>query len=648
MTAGTRSTTDPAPGARAQSKPNARGGKTRLPVVVGYGGINPAGRVSFDHAYRRLVIDALPEAKVERTYRSLAQLMGLPASAASDPAQREYMRRHTLVRAIESFDTSRITTHRRATLQSDALTFTLSKRALPQRLPDNWQVRDLDDRNVSVSVTGGLDALLPDLRSSKVTSAGQLPSGFQPDKLYPARSHPRGLQLAIYGASDALRSTGFDLATLKSVVRPDEIAVYSGSAMGQMDDNSYGGLMHAELSGKRVTSKQIALGLPEMPTDFINAYVLGSVGGTAGIIGACASFLYNLKQGVDEIRSGRRRIVMVGNAEAPILPDVIEGYRTMNALADDEAMMALDGLDAPNHRRACRPFAENFGFTLAEAADYFVLMDDELAIELGAVIHAAVPDVFVNADGYKKSIPGPGIGNYLTVAKAMDCVRAILGERSLREHSCIQAHGTGTPQNRVTESHILNELAKTFGIERWLVGAVKSYLGHTIAAASADQLAATIGIWRDGWFPGITTVERIADDVHSSHLDFPLQHREIGADEQHAALLNSKGFGGNNATAAVLSPNVTTRMLTRRYGTSAMNAYFDRAAATQERALDYDETMLQDGVAPIYQFGEGVIEGEDLGLSPDSVTVPGFGQPVMLQAENPYTDMTTEPPDDAR
>ena len=50
----------------------------------------------------------------------------------------------------------------------------------------------------------------------------------------------------------------------------------------------------------------------------------------------------------------------------------------------------------------------------------------------------------------------------------------------------MQAHGTGTPQNRVTESHILNELAKTFGIESWLTGAVKCYL-----AIPWRQLAAT-------------------------------------------------------------------------------------------------------------------------------------------------------------
>ena len=615
---------------------------SRLPVIVGYGGINPAGRVSFHHAYRRLVLDALDESRKDRTFASLAQVMGLSndnPEASKDPELRQYMLDHTLLRRIESFDPRAIPWQRAAKLQADELKFVITRRQLPEQLPPNWQVRGIDDKNIEVTVTESLNALLPDSRVSRVMSAGQLPSGFAPDKLYQSRNHPRGLQLTVYGASDAINATGFTIEQLKGAVRPDEIAVYSGSAMGQMDDNSYGGLMHAELMGKRVTSKQIALGLPEMCTDFINAYVLGSVGGAAGIIGACATFLYNLKQGADEIREGKRRIVIVGNAEAPILPNVIEGYRTMGALAEDEALMALDDSDTPDHRRACRPFAENCGFTLAEASNYFVLMDDELAIEMGAQIHGSVADVFVNADGYKKSIPGPGIGNYLTMAKAMASVRSILGEKALRERTYVQAHGTGTPQNRVTESHILNELAKTFGIQGWIVGAVKAYLGHTIAPAGGDQLAAALGAWNDGIIPGITSIDDIAEDVHKSNLDFPIAHRKINPTDYDSVLLNSKGFGGNNATGAILSPTVTERMLTKRHGAKVMAAHRSRCDSVTEVASNYYNLMIDEGVSPIYQFGKGVIQGEELELTPNSIQIPGFPNQVSLDIENPYTDM---------
>ena len=191
---------------------------------------------------------------------------------------------------------------------------------------------------------------------------------------------------------------------------------------------------------------------------------------------------------MDEIRSGSKRIVIVGNAEAPVNPAVIEGYRTMGALTEDEALMALDNSAQPDNRRACRPFSSNAGFTLAESSVWIVLMDDALAMESGARVLGSVGDVFVNADGYKKSIPGPGIGNYITVAKAMAGAKGIPGEDGLRTSTYMHAHGTGTPQNRVTESAIMSEAAKAFGIPSLSIAAIKSYVGHSLAPAGGDQL----------------------------------------------------------------------------------------------------------------------------------------------------------------
>src|SRR5690625_5890700 len=84
-------------------------------------------------------------------------------------------------------------------------------------------------------------------------------------------------------------------------------------------------------------------------------------------------------------------------------------------------------------------------------------MDDALALELGADIHGAVNDVFINADGYKKSISAPGPGNYITMSKAVASARAIDGDETIQRRSMVQAHGSSTPQNRVSESEIRSE-----------------------------------------------------------------------------------------------------------------------------------------------------------------------------------------------
>jgi acetoacetyl-[acyl-carrier protein] synthase len=612
-----------------------------LPVMVGFGGINSAGRLSFNHAYRRLVIDQMSQAQRDRTYRSLGELMGQDDHTTT--ATRKYIDANTLIRRINLFDPDRVIWQSAANLNGvddEVLSFVLSKRQLPERPPADWQIEAINDKEVRVTATDPLRVLLPEERTSKVTSAGQLPTGFDPGNLYASRNHPRGLQITVFGASDAIRSTGFTVDELKNMVRPDQIAVYSGSAMGQLDDEAYGGLLQNPLTGRRPSSKHCALGLPEMPGDFVNAYVLGSVGETAGIIGACATFLYNVKRGMDEIRTGQKRIVVVGNSEAPIVPHVIEGYRVMGALAEDESLMSLDGSSECDNRRACRPFSSNVGFTVAESATWLVLMDDELALQSGARILGSVGDVFVNADGYKKSISGPGIGNYLTVGKAMASARAMLGEDVLKRGSYMQAHGTGTPQNRVTESHIFNELAQNFGIDKWLVGAVKCYLGHSMAPAGGDQLSAILGAWGDGWVPGITTIDHIADDVFDSNLNFAMQHTEIDPSAMPAAFVNSKGFGGNNATGLFLSPDQTRNMLRQRWGEAAMTAHENTSEKITEAAAAYDNAADDGSVLPIYEFGEGVLDGNDIDIQTHELNIPGFSKSVSLDLKNPYPDMS--------
>jgi acetoacetyl-[acyl-carrier protein] synthase len=616
---------------------------SRLPVIVGFGGINPAGRSSGHNAYRRMVVDKLDANQAEQTYQSLAQLMHLDGTL-TDELKKEILSR-TLVRKIENnlFDPAAIRINKIAQLNATTqpLTFELRSNQLPEIIPEGWQVSASNAGKVVVSVKAGLDVLLPDTRISRVNSGGQLPSGFEPGSLYQSRNHPRGLQLTVYAASDAINSLGFEWDEVRNRVPADQISVYASSAMGQLDTNGAGGMLQSSLLGKRVSSKNCALSLAEMTADFVNAYVLGSIGTTGANVGACATFLYNLRQGIQDIRSGKFRAVMVGASEAPLTPEVMEGYRTMGALAEDEALNKIDGITgATDHTRACRPFGENCGFTLAEASQFVILMDDELALELGANIYGSVADVFINADGFKKSIPGPGIGNYVTVGKALGVIRSMLGEDTVRNRTYMQAHGTGTPANRTTESHIFNELAKTFGINHWPITAIKSYLGHSLATAAGDQLVTSLGVWANGIIPGISTVDEVAADVHNSHIDFLLKHKEIDPTEIDATFINSKGFGGNNATGAILSPTITRKMLEKKHGSAAMSKHTKANELVQEKTAQYNVETSAGKNALIYNFGVGVVDGTELTLSDTEIRVPGLKRSISLEVPNPYEDMS--------
>ena len=622
---------------------------SNIPVIVGFGGINSAGRGSFHHAYHRIVIDSLDAASQQRTFQSLAALMkiGTPGAKLSTQ-QQQFILDHTLIRQIEKacFDVAHVPINKRmaltAAVDNAAVSVVTRARNLPSSIPGNWTVADLGGGNVRIDMRGENEFLFPSDSVFPVQSAAQLPSGFVPGDLYPARSHPRGLEMTIYGASDALGSLGIDWQHVCSRVAPDQISVYAGSAMGQLDADGHGNMLSARYDGRRTSSKNCPFGLTEMAADFINAYVLGSVGNTGTYVGACASFLYNLRQGVQEIQSGKTRVAFIGNSEAPVNPDVMAGFAAMGALATDDGLMLLDGGKDPasvDHRRACRPFSDNCGFTIAESAQYVVLFDDALAMELGATVHGAISDVFVNADGFKKSISSPGVGNYITVAKAVASARSILGEEAIRQRSMIQAHGTSTPQNRVSESHIMNEVAKSFAIKQWPVAAIKAYLGHSLGPASGDQLLNTLGIWNRGIIPGIKTISHIAADVHQSNLLFSTEHREVGREAIDVAILNAKGFGGNNASATVLAPHIVDKMLAKKYGARAVSQHAKLNEAVREQAAGYDERALRGEAMPVYLFDNNVLGGDDLTINDKHIRVPGFEQAIDLDIKSPYAGL---------
>jgi acetoacetyl-[acyl-carrier protein] synthase len=265
-------------------------------------------------------------------------------------------------------------------------------------------------------------------------------------------------------------------------------------------------------------------------------------------------------------------------------------------------------------------------------------MDDELALELGATIHGAVLDVFTNADGYKKSISSPGPGNYLTLAKAVASATNLLGEKAIAERSFVQAHGSSTPQNRITESTILNRVANAFGIKQWPVAAVKSYVGHSLAPASGDQLISSLGVFVHGVIPGIKTLDKVADDVAQEYLDI-LQDDKRCDEMPEVAFLNSKGFGGNNATASILSPQRTLLMLEKRYGQQAIASYREKNVAVKEAAHHYHLSALQGNYCVRYGFGKNMVDENEIELTNKKISVPGCGQPIDLSNENLYKDM---------
>ena len=573
-----------------------------LALITGFGGINSAGRSSAYLSYKNMVFDSLSGKEQLEVLQDLAVLQG-----KIEPIGRSWE-----TNSGDSIDLKKYLTDNNSSIRSDSMVRELE--------------RDLYDK----------DGIILDQIGA--SAAGQLPKGFDPSSLYPARQHPKALQMTVFGMGDALGQLGIDWRTIQEKIAPDEVAVFSGAAIGQLDGFGFGGLMQSRLKGSRASSKNLALGLVEMSADFINAYILGSVGRTGHVVGACATFLYNLQMGKEAIESGSARFVVVGGAEAPITPEIVDGFYAMSALSDDKRMMEMQAQhnenlnNGPHQEKACRPFGQNAGMVLGESSQFVILMDDTLAIELGAEIYGCVSAVSSHSDGFKSSISGPGVGNYITMAKCAAEAEKTIGLKNLRKRTFVHAHGTGTPANRTTESHIINEVAKTYGIKSLPVTAIKSYLGHSMAPASGDQLTATLGTWNKGIIPGIHSTDSVASDVHHDNLEILLDHKSEEKGFFSAAFLNAKGFGGNNASALILSPEESMTLLSKKYSSTKIKNYQSANQDVVSKSTQHNKQCLRGKYNIIYKFNENVLQGEgDIMLEKNKLSLKGFKRSINLK-----------------
>ncbi len=555
-----------------------------LPLIVGYGGINAAGRSIFDLGYNRILFEKIGLLEQQEVLTSLGHLMGT--------SDQETIINKTLMREIDQ---------------------------------DFFKLNNF--RNPILPTSAG----------------GQLPSGFNPADTYNARQHPRSLAMTVFGLSDALKSLGMPWEEIIQRVPREKIGCISGCAVAQADKYGMGGMFQSALSGSRVTSKHMAMSLGEMSADFAHAYVLGSMGITGNFVGACATFQYNLKVGISMIQSGEALICVVGAAESGIVPEIYEAFAATKGLAEDSNLMALQerlGEDSstPNYRKICRPFGENVGMSLGESAQFVVLMADELAIELGLEIHGAALSSHIHADGFKKSISGPGAGNYLTMGKALKQVQQYFGQDALNK-TFIHAHGTSTPQNRESESHIISSLAKAMKIRALPVTAIKSYLGHSLAAAGGDQMINALGSWNHLKIPGITTTPALAENVSSDNVNYLLDHLEFEHGAFDFAILNAKGFGGNNGTALVASPPKTLNLLQAKYSKKELQKY-EQANTGIKAALALEKKMILEGSTKSrYLFGEGVLDGMvDFEFNDQAIINKKTGEKFSLEATLPYKE----------
>jgi nodulation protein E len=242
------------------------------------------------------------------------------------------------------------------------------------------------------------------------------------------------------------------------------------------------------------------------------------------VASACASATHAIGIAFQMVRSGAVTCAIAGGAEACLTLGTIKGWEALRVMAPD----------------ACRPFSENRkGMILGEGAAILVLEALQHASERGAEILGEIVGIGMSADA--KDLMSPDENG---MARAMEGALRD-GALGAEDVQYVNAHGTGTLANDTIETMALK---RVFGAHagKLAVSATKSMIGHTLGAAGAFGVVATLMGMREGVAP--PTIGYLGKDL-ACDLDYvPNEARSMRID---AALSNAFAFGGLNAVLAV-------------------------------------------------------------------------------------------------
>ena len=239
---------------------------------------------------------------------------------------------------------------------------------------------------------------------------------------------------------------------------------------------------------------------------------------------ACSSAANAIMLGARLIRQGQLDRVIVGGTDA-LTRFTLNGFNTL---------MILD-------KEKCTPFDENrHGLNLGEGAAYLVLESEKAAA--GKKIYAQVSGYANANDAFHQTASSPdGKGAVLAMSKALQ-----VAGLSLSDIDYINVHGTGTPNNDITEGTAIETL---FADRIPAYSSTKAYTGHTLAACGAIEAIYSIYAINHGVvYPNLRFKEKIKE-LQSQPVTTLLRDQKV----THV-LSNSFGFGGNN-TSLVFSAN---------------------------------------------------------------------------------------------
>lgn len=406
--------------------------------------------------------------------------------------------------------------------------------ALGLEVEENWQ-------KLLAGVSGITQLTYPFSEKSQIKAAGQITDkDWNKIRLeFPeeaSREGERRTLFALWAAKAALKDAGMlvcksnrerygvSLAAGLGINRPEDIQKWI-SRDGAFDFTRFGkeyGLTHQESIIRNNSNRPAAL----------IAKNFGLHGNNCTITTACASATQAIGIGYRTVRRGGADIMAAGGSDSMINPIGLIFF----------ALLGAASVSSENPQTLCRPFdRKRSGLVMGEGAGIVILEEETHALKRGARIYGEVAGYGTSMDAYQVTAPHPkGAG-------AEQSMRLALNEAGMDHNQIdyINAHGTSTKLNDAAETLAIKNVFREHA-SNIPVSSSKSMIGHLLAASGGPEFAYTVlSVLKDEIHPTIN----LENPDPKCDLDYVPKEKRVKT--VHAALSNSFGFGGQNASIIV-------------------------------------------------------------------------------------------------
>ena len=366
-----------------------------------------------------------------------------------------------------------------------------------------------------------------DPSSLNVQIAGEVPD-YRSTDYFPQKQLDfidRFCEFGLVAAREAMQSSGLQI--------PEEERTRFGVAMG----SGIGGANTLESGFYNLYAKQATrlhpFTIPKMMHNAAASQIsmeFGAKGPSLATSTACSSAGHAMGEAFHFIKFGLADLMLAGGSDAPITYGMIRSWESVRVLAV--------GNGDPS--RACRPFsADREGLVMGEGAGVLLLEEMGHARRRGAKIYAELAGYGITSDA-----------SHITQPSVEGPVRAIqmaLEEAGVKpeEVDYVNAHGTGTRLNDVTETQVVKAAFKEHA-RRVAISSTKSMHGHAMGATGAIELVASVMALEQGIIPPTANYTKPDPECDLDYV--PNQAREASV---RVAVSNSFAFGGLNAVLVV-------------------------------------------------------------------------------------------------